>query len=84
MADIESTIRRFIVQDILSQEDESILNVDDPLLEEEILDSAALIDLVIFLEKELNISIPPDALVPENFETIQTISAYLKSNGLAQ
>ena len=84
MTDIETTIKRFIVQDILASEDESILNVDDLLLEREILDSVALVDLVIFLEQELNISIPPDALVPENFETVQKISAYLRSNGLAQ
>ena len=84
MEDMESTIRRYIVREILLAEDESILEFDDPLLEPDIVDSAALIDLVMFLGQEFNISIPPDALVPENFETVQTISAYLRSNGLAQ
>lgn len=84
MEDIESTIRRFIVREILFEEDESILELDDPLLEREIIDSPSLVHLVLFLDKEFNISIPQDDVVPENFETIQTLCAYLRSNGLAR
>lgn len=78
MADIRSTIRDFILKEILFEDESYGLGFDDPLLESGILDSAGIIHLVLLLDKEFNVSIPPDDLVPEHFESIEAIDAYLR------
>ena len=79
MVDVESTIKQFIVHEILLEEDESILQLTNPLLETGIVDSLGITNLVMFIEEEFNVSIPLEHLVPENFETIQAISKYLET-----
>jgi acyl carrier protein len=55
---------------------------DTALLEKGILDSLGILDVVSFLESEFSILISDDDLVPENFQTLSTLSAFvLKKNG---
>lgn len=81
MTDVETTIRRFIVQELLFQKDENSLKADDSLLERRIIDSAGMMELVSFLEKEYGITIGRGDIVPENFETIQAIGELVKTKG---
>jgi acyl carrier protein len=81
MTAIESAIRRFIVQEILFQKDENMLQAEDSLLERRIIDSAGMMELVGFLEKEYGIAIGRTDIVPENFETIQAIGRLVKAKG---
>lgn len=74
MDDARNTIRKFIVQESMFKEDESILKFDDLLLEKGIIDSAGLVQLVAYLEREFSISIADNDILPENFETVESIS----------
>ncbi len=74
MDDARNTIRKFIVQESMFKEDESILKFDDLLLEKGIIDSAGLVQLVAYLEREFSISIADNDILPENFETVGSIS----------
>ena len=73
MTEVETAVRRFIVQEILFQRDENVLKADDSLLERRIIDSAGMMELVTFLEKQYGITVDRTDIVPENFETIQSI-----------
>lgn len=58
----------------------------DPAPEESLFDSGALDsftlpDLVTGLEQEFNLTIPDSDLVPERFDTVAKIEAYLNSRG---
>lgn len=77
MADAKTVIRGFIVREIMSEKDESILGFDDPLLDTGIMDSLGILELVGFLHEEFSVSIPEQDLVPEYFETIRAITDYL-------
>ncbi len=46
---------------------------DTLLVEQKILDSLQLVQMIVFLEKEFKISIKQEDLVPENFATVRTI-----------
>ena len=83
MTEIEGTIRRFIVEELMFQKDETVLKVDDSLLEKRVIDSAGMLELVSFLEKQYGIAIGRTDIIPENFETIQSISQLIhaKSQG---
>ena len=48
------------------------------LLEEEIVDSVAMMDLIVWLEQNYQITIDPDDLVPENFSSVNAMVAYLE------
>lgn len=55
---------------------------DTALLEKGILDSLGILDLVSYLESEFSILISDEDLLPENFQTLSTLSAFvLKKNG---
>ena len=74
MEEFAAAIRKFIVEEIMFEKDESLLQFDDELLDTGVLDSMTILQLVVFLEKEVHISIPNHELVPDNFQTIQSIA----------
>jgi acyl carrier protein len=55
------------------------LKDSDALLESGILDSLGVLDLVSFLEQQFSITVADDELVPENFQTITHIVAFIES-----
>ena len=83
MTEVEKTIRKFVVEELMFQKDETLLKLDDSLLEKRVIDSAGMLELVSFLEKQYGIAIGRTDIVPENFETIQSISKLVhdKSQG---
>lgn len=51
----------------------------ESLLESGVIDSMAMVDLISHLESEYSIEIDEDDMVPENFDTVDAIVAYLES-----
>jgi acyl carrier protein len=79
---VTETVRTFILQNFPSAKQRAVGN-DDPLLENGIVDSLGVLDIVSFIESEFGVSAVDDDLVPENFQTIRRISDYIekKRNG---
>jgi acyl carrier protein len=75
---MNNSIRKFIVREIMQKEDESILKLEDSLVQAGIIDSMGIILLISFLEKEYQINVPEEELYPENFETVEAITALVK------
>ena len=48
------------------------------LLENEVVDSVAMMDLIVWFEEHFDISIDPDDLTPENFGSVNAMVAYLE------
>lgn len=57
----------------------SELTDDYALLDKGIIDSLGMLDLVGFLEEDLNIEVLDDDLVPENFANIDAIAQLVKA-----
>ncbi|MFE0508569.1 acyl carrier protein [Streptomyces sp. NPDC058964] len=57
------------------------IDADTPLIAERIIDSLALISLIVRLEKEFDVHIPDSEIDPENFDNLRAIVAFLKSKG---
>lgn len=51
----------------------------DSLLESGVIDSVSMIDLITHLETTYGISIDEDDMVPENFDSIDSMAAYVMS-----
>ncbi|MEM7563782.1 MAG: acyl carrier protein [Pseudomonadota bacterium] len=53
------------------------IDPDANLLQEEIVDSVAMMEVIVWLEETFDVSIDPDDLTPDNFGTVNSILAYL-------
>ena len=70
-------IRSFIVENFLFGKDDS-LEDDTSFLEEGIIDSTGVLELVSFLEEEYGIAVEDEELIPENLDAINNVVEYLK------
>ena len=58
------------------------MNWDDDLLEKGVVDSLGILDIVNFLEREFQISVTDEELLPENFQSINSIVSFVgRKNG---
>ena len=71
------TVSHFIVENFLFGDAES-LKEDTSFLEEGIVDSTGILELVFFLEETYGIKVEDDELVPENFDNLSRIVKYLE------
>jgi acyl carrier protein len=76
---VESVINAYISRELVSKPELLPLQNDTALLECGILDSLALLSLLMFLEENFNIAVDDYEVIPENFNTIAAICAYVRS-----
>jgi acyl carrier protein len=76
MSEYKEKIRQFILENFLFGDDSNLAD-ETSFLEEGIIDSTGILELVDFIEKEFGISINDDELIPENLDSIKNVSAYL-------
>ena len=69
-------LSRYIATDLLNRNDLNI-GADDDLLSSGLLDSLSVMALVSFIEQEMNVSVPPEDVLIENFSSLSSIDAYL-------
>jgi acyl carrier protein len=69
-------IRKFILEQFPLARERRIRN-DDALLGTGIVDSLGILEVVAFLEREFQIGVSDDDLVPEQFESIETIARFV-------
>lgn len=71
-------IRTFIEQ-MSMDERGTALTDDTPLLDSGVIDSTGVLELVTFLESEFGVKVQDEEIVPENFETVGRIAAFVDS-----
>lgn len=76
MSNHKEKLRTFIVENFMFGSDEG-LGDDTSFLDEGIIDSTGVLELVDFLEDEFEISVNDEELLPENLDSINNITAYL-------
>ena len=78
MSTVQEQIRRYINDSFLFEADPERVPVSEPLFGSGLLDSANMVDIIMFLEATFAISIPSVDIVPENFETIDRMAGYVE------
>lgn len=76
---MESIINDYISRELINRQELLPLRSDTPLIESGILDSLALLSLLVFLENQFNISVDDFEVIPENFNTIDAICTYIRT-----
>lgn len=78
MNDVLGRVRAFIEENFLFREDISGLSDSDSLLENGVMDSTGILELVAFLESNFSIQMSDAEIVPDNLDSIESIAAYLE------
>ena len=73
---IKTKIREFIIENFLFGKANG-LSDDTSFLEEGIIDSTGVLELVTFLEETFEIQVDDEELIPENLDSIDNVAAYL-------
>jgi acyl carrier protein len=74
---MEQTIRTFLIARGWLGDDQELLGTDS-LVEKGVIDSMAMMELISFIEQAYHIRIQDDEVMPENFDSLASITAYLK------
>ena len=73
----EKTIRQFFIDNAWLEKNGE-LHETDSLLENGVIDSVAMIELVSFIEETYEVHVPDEDLMPEYFETLASIVSYIE------
>jgi acyl carrier protein len=74
---VDEAIRKFLVTHRANPGAAEIQD-EESLLEQGVIDSATMMDLITFLESHFNIRIDDDELTPENFDSVTAIAAFVR------
>lgn len=77
--DIQSEVRRFLIENIYGGNDNGELKGDTPLISSRLMDSIVALKLVSHLEEKFGIEFEAHEVDQENLETIDTIVAFVQS-----
>jgi acyl carrier protein len=77
--EVENVVNSYISREIVQDPAQLPLSNETPLLEDGVLDSLSLLQLVVFLQERFKITVDEADLLPENFASVNTICAYLRA-----
>ena len=77
MSDIRRKVRAFVVENFLFGNEDGVKD-DTSFLDEGIIDSTGILEMVSYLEAEFSISVDDEELIPENLDSIKNVVAYLQ------
>lgn len=75
--DLNQRIRNFILDTFLFTDDPAALGDDDSFLDRGIIDSTGVLELIMFLEDELGITVDDDEMVPDNLDSVSRVVAFV-------
>ena len=74
---IEERIRKFIEETFLAGAELEPVNGDESFLENGIIDSTGVLELIGFLEETFHIQVMDEEIVPDNLDSITKVVSYL-------
>ena len=75
---VEAEIRNFILENFLFDQNENELENDASFLDENIIDSTGILELVSFIEETYNIHVEDDELIPENLDSVNNVVLFIE------
>jgi acyl carrier protein len=71
-------LTRFIMAEFAEGKVER-LGDDENLIDQGLIDSVSILELIAFIEREFSVTLPVDEVVPENFRSIRALSTLIES-----
>lgn len=76
--DSKKQIREFLAENFLFSSNGFQLDDDASFLEEEVVDSTGIMELVLFVEDTFGVTVDDGEIVPDNFDSVNQLAAYLE------
>ena len=76
---LRDRIQKFILENYLFTDDPSALGLDDSLLGRGIVDSTGMLEIIMFIEEQLGVTVKDEEMVPENLDSVNRIAAFVDS-----
>lgn len=77
MSDTREKVRSFILTTFLDGDEGPALRDDVSLERSHVVDSARVLEIILFLEETFGFTVDNDDAVPDNFDTVNNIVAYV-------
>ena len=77
--EIEQVLRSHIQEEFMADQPDNRLDLDTELIQEGVIDSLGIFNLVSFLMERFGIEVESEDVVIENFETLDAIKAFVQS-----
>ncbi len=77
--DTRNVIKTFIINNFLKGDKSIVLRDDSLFIEEGIIDSVGVLELVAFIEETFDFRVEDEELVPENLDSVEKLVVYVKS-----
>lgn len=74
---IKEKIRSFIVETFLLGDDTTVFTDENSFLENGIVDSTGILELISFVEETYSISIEEEEMVPDNLDSLNNLSEFI-------
>lgn len=75
---ILEALRKFLLAEIAVDLGKESLDPDEDLLEQRIIDSMAILKLVLFVERTFGIEVKDEDLIPENFQSLNSMVEFVE------
>lgn len=75
--DTREAVRNYIIENFLFGDAEPLRGDDISLLDEGIMDSVGVMELVAFLEQDFGLTVDDEELVPENLDSVSNLVAFI-------
>jgi acyl carrier protein len=79
MKDVEQTIRTYIAENMLFSGNGYPYADTASFLEEGIVDSMGIMELVMFVEESFQVTVEDEDLVPDNFDSVSKLASYIRA-----
>lgn len=78
----EEAIASYIAENILFSKKGYPYALEDSFLENGIVDSVNVLELVMFVEETFRVTVDDSEIVPENFDSVSSLAAYIRSKSV--
>jgi acyl carrier protein len=75
---VKQQIRSYVAESLFFSSDDYDLDDDMSFLDEGVVDSTGVVELVLFVEENFDIEVDDDEIVPDNFDSVNNLVAYIE------
>ena len=76
-SELQTQVRDFILENYLFTDDTSALSPDESLLDRGIVDSTGMLEIIMFIEDELGVTVEDEEMIPENLDSVNRIATFV-------
>jgi acyl carrier protein len=76
---IKQHLRKFLAETLVKEQTGDSIQDSDSFLENEMIDSTGVLELVLFIEETFGFAVEDEEIVPENLDSINRVIAYVQS-----